>query len=346
MVTKISQVFLMVTGVMILLSQHRFAAADELGEDTAIYTRDAQKKSHPALDLINPGPKISSASSRSGLAFSAVITGTVTVKDISLLYKDDILTVGPSGEFTVSIPIVAQATEVEMYAVSARGDLSKQMIGILVPSWQELIHPQKTKPPKTRFLSAGISFSQVSVSDSRVDEFEERAVTGKLSVSTLLFSPHWDAGVSGYFTLLPFSANRDDSVRFLGLNLRVGYIVPAIQEPWQLSIQAGFYYTTMFVKSGTFGFQSMAGPQLFPVLRRHFKKGDSASAYLKFSPVTSSFSLAPLTDRELAAGVSYMRPFGNGHTWGAAFDVAQLSLVIEDVTIVSRSYSLGAVLGL
>ena len=35
--------------------------------------------------------------------------------------------------------------------------------------------------------------------------------------------------------------------RFVGVNLRVGYVLPGLTDPWRLSFLGGVYYTTMLV---------------------------------------------------------------------------------------------------
>lgn len=120
----------------------------------------------------------------------------------------------------------------------------------------------------------------------------------------------WSVSGAGYFTVIPLTRSgtgASSDVRFLGLNLRAGWVVPRIRRPWAFTLFGGFYYVTTLVTPRTFGFQNMAGPQLYPRLRYFRKKnGDQISTYLKFSPVAVSLSLLNFSNREMALGISYV----------------------------------------
>jgi hypothetical protein len=64
-------------------------------------------------------------------------------------------------------------------------------------------------------------------------EFSEDAVTIKAEYRFLLFPPYWDLSVGSFFTASPLSTNQSGvDARFLGVNLRLGYRLPFIHEPF------------------------------------------------------------------------------------------------------------------
>ncbi len=119
----------------------------------------------------------------------------------------------------------------------------------------------------------------------------------------------WSVSGAGYVTVTPITRSglgESSDVRFLGINLRAGWVVPRIRRPWSFTLFGGGYYVTTIVTPRTFGFQNMAGPQLYPRLRYFRRNGDQVSTYVKFSPVAVSLSLLNFSNREMALGVSYV----------------------------------------
>jgi hypothetical protein len=158
-------------------------------------------------------------------------------------------------------------------------------------------------------------------------EFSEDAVTIKAEYRFLLFPPYWDLSVGSFFTASPLSTNQSGvDARFLGVNLRLGYRLPFIHEPWEFHIFGGAYYTTMFVTNNAFGYRNELGPQLFPTLRRFFKNGDGISVYFKYSPVTSGFSALTSSNREIAVGGSWLLRLRNQHLVSFSLDYSNVSL--------------------
>jgi hypothetical protein len=83
------------------------------------------------------------------------------------------------------------------------------------------------------------------------------------------------------------------------------------------------------------------GPQVFPVLAYKFPNLRILSSYFKFSPVGQGFNVTSLGNREIAGGLSYIWPNGE-HPISASFDMANLSILVENAQISSSSYSFSA----
>lgn len=199
-------------------------------------------------------------------------------------------------------------------------------------------------PKKLGNLTGSLGFSKISYTQSRISDYSSWVVTLKGMFQRQLPRPNWDFAVGGYFTLLPLKTNIPGIMaQFLGLNLRIGYSVPGIIEPWKLNLMGGWYYTTMIVTNNYMGFHNLAGPQLFPVLRRSFGKS-SAFGYFKYSPVTNGLSLSflPISNREIAFGGGWSTSLPNRNSFSLMLDVANLSMTIKSWKITSSSVSLSA----
>jgi hypothetical protein len=155
-----------------------------------------------------------------------------------------------------------------------------------------------------------------------------------------LFPPKWDLGFSGFMNLATLSKSGADEVKFLGLNLRLGYIFPQVRAPWRLSLYGGWYYTSASSSSDTFGYRNVSGPQLYPSLRRTLANGHAVSTYLKFSPIFNSLGLLGLSNSEIATGIGYLIP-SESHTYSINLDFARLHLTNEEIETNSTSVSLG-----
>jgi hypothetical protein len=116
-------------------------------------------------------------------------------------------------------------------------------------------------------------------------------------------------------------------------------------QPWSFKLGFGWYYTTTTTAAtdpdqAVFGFADLNGPQIFPSATHKFSKGDSASAYVKFSPVSNGGTKLSLSNHEIAGGVSYSFKPNNGHFPTIALDIASLDLVVEGLKVTSNSTSL------
>jgi hypothetical protein len=304
--------------------------------------------------VLDPAMKIAGLSFSDGLApvesrplgdeirSVASLRGTFAREGWTLLWQDKAVPRDPQGVFRLEVTLTSAATVVEFLAVGPAGEVEPGSLGIYFEDWKHYKEEAREAPPKTTFFTPELGMSFISYSDTRIPNVSLLAATAKAAYTTLLLPPRWDFGASAYLTLLPFPSSAPSTMRFLGVNARMGYVVPSLSDPWRLSIMGGLYYTTMFVSPATFGFVNMAGPQLFPVLRRGFRNRDSAYAYLKFSPVTDGTRFLALYNREFALGAGFTRPLEGGHSIAATIDLASLALQIQHVSITSTSVTLGA----
>lgn len=122
-----------------------------------------------------------------------------------------------------------------------------------------------------------------------------------------------------------------------------------LPEPWRLSVYAGAYYTTMVTSAEGVGYHNVTGPQLYPVISRALAGGRSSlSAYFKYSPVFSGFSVLDLSaSRELATGLGFTHPLGlvmrdSGLSWN--FDYSDLALKTSTGMAHTRTIGLGVAL--
>ncbi|HRK01991.1 MAG TPA: hypothetical protein PLH57_04950 [Oligoflexia bacterium] len=191
------------------------------------------------------------------------------------------------------------------------------------------------------YTTPSIGISSIQYKETGVSNYSAIALTGKISTRYPIRA-RWDVGGSMYFTLMPLTQNPStNSARFLGVNGRIGYAPPGIKRPWRLSLLTGFYYTRMFVSNNAFGFKDMVGPQLFPVLHRSFKNGDSGMIYGKYSPVTNNLSVLSLSNRELATGITYAYLMKNKRALAISLDIALLAIDIDRVKTATSSITLG-----
>jgi hypothetical protein len=267
-------------------------------------------------------------------------------KDWALSNDKVIFETDEGGRFEVEVPLQGKVTYLKLMAIGPLGEIEKEKVAVYLKDYHEFKREAEQRPVKKYFLSSGVGFTSLSFKDSRKPDFSQLALTGKISFLTPVFPPRWDFGFTTYLTLVPLTSNQPKSARFLGVNFRIGYVLPGVKDPWRVTLLGGLYYTTMFVSTGDFGFQNLAGPQLFPVVMRTFRNRDSALAYLKFSPVGTGFGLITLYNHEKAVGGAYIRPLEGGRTMSASIDIAQLQLRIGRTTQVSSSVTVGVGYGL
>jgi hypothetical protein len=284
---------------------------------------------------------------------TVVLDGHFNKPSWSLLHKNILVPLSAQGDFKLTLTLKKRLENFELVVVNPKGEVQREpiLIEIAAAQWERAF-PKKLPPPKVpelppkyHFFTPGLNFTVLSYRETRVQSVSQTALTGKFAYRFALGKSGWDLGASGYLTLLPITKNTDSTARFLGLNLRVGYSLPWPREPWQIGLMAGWYYTTMIVSPPTFGFLSMAGPQLFPVVRYRFGSGKAIATYFKWSPVSDSTSLMSLGNYELAAGGAYVIPLMNRRSVSVTLDAASLKLVVGRVTIESLSVSLGGAYG-
>ena len=298
----------------------------------------------------------------------AVVTGEYRRNGYRIFSKNHIIEhhTGPNGlpeneKFVTPVPLTAEITPMDFLVQGPGGKQEEQRIEIRFRDWEEAsedlvdlpltvntVHDSEGayRKPISVFPSLGVTY--LSYSETGKADFSSVLTTLKVSMQGALVPPSWIYGVTGFVTILPISISHSDAtVRFLGLNLRAGYIIQNIGSRWRLSLLGGLYYTTMFVTaSNPFGFRNLMGPQLFPVFSKVLNPSDAISFYLKYSPVGGGFAIASSSDREVAGGLGWTRVLANGHSLSTGLDIADLQLLSGANTLDSRTYSLSLGYGL
>jgi hypothetical protein len=218
-------------------------------------------------------------------------------------------------------------------AIKSNGTVDEKSWQVELP--RALTHPEPDKKAVRRqVLVPSLGVSKIFYREGDYVDISEFALTLKASYRYVLL-PRWSLDAGGYLTVLA-----NGPARFFGANLRVAYLLPWVEKPWDVSIMVGPYYLSMPVR--TFGFSHLMGPQIFVVLGKGLDDTRRTSTYFKFSPVGSGFSLQNLSDRELAAGLGYSFHWTAGHPGVIGFDVSNLFVHVGDIPITVRTFSLSA----
>jgi hypothetical protein len=230
-----------------------------------------------------------------------------------------------------------------LFVVAIDGNVSAEQITFNFKEYKTWF-AKKNEVPAARPFSwnLGLGPSLIAYKETAEPDFSEVVLTVKGGIQYAL-NPKWSVALGGYMSLLPLTTNVPErTIRFLGLNLRLGYQLPFLQKPWILSLMGGWYYTTTFSSTPVlYGFTGMAGPQIFPVLVRTLSSRTIGSMYVKYALVSAGFGIAP-QGSEIASGIALSYLLSNGKSLSFSVDAAQFSLAIEDtIFITSRSLSLG-----
>ncbi len=246
------------------------------------------------------------------------------------------------GKFMMRLPLSDTKTSFRFIAISPRGIIERETVVIYAPKFEKLARKPKIRY-KRHFFTPGLSatYLQFDHNIRAIYKFSEVALTAKLGYRYLWLPPNWDVGISGFVTALPLSTTGPESIRFIGFNFRVGYVLPFVTSPWRVSIFAGTYYNTMAFHSGRFGYKNANGPQIYPTIERELNSGSSIFVYFKFSPVSNRFDFLDLESREIAGGGGYRFSLPNQDTIGVALDYADFNMKIDRSQVSTRSFSLG-----
>ncbi|MCM2279192.1 MAG: hypothetical protein NDJ89_14035 [Oligoflexia bacterium] len=248
------------------------------------------------------------------------------------------------GRFVYPLRLSAALTQLTLQEVLVNGEVRKEVIQVEVTEWLAVraFRPGAVTERKAYSVSPGIGITSLSYAQDRMDSLSEILLTVKLSGTLSLGTGPFDLGGNVFFNALPLKKDRNDlQLRALGANLRLGYALPYLRAPWSLKLLGGIYFNTTFASPATFGYQNVAGPQLFPVLSRSFADRSVLGGYLKFSPVAASFSLLSFSSREVAGGLFYVFGSRGGAPLSLSLDYADLRLSYGSVTARSKALTLG-----
>jgi len=153
----------------------------------------------------------------------------------------------------------------------------------------------------------------------------------------------WSLGLSGFHNSIALGGQQPSTLRFLGLNLRLGYILPVSTEVWNFSIHGGIYRLSTQSTGTKIGFTQVNGPQLYPLVQYKINKNWSSYSYFKYSPVSTQFSLATFTSYELAGGLGLMNKISPETALGWTIDVSRLSISLPliNYTSITNTFSSG-----
>lgn len=263
---------------------------------------------------------------------------TLIVGDKSLSTAEDL------QRKKLNVILAGVKTQVNVVETDASGARHEDQLVFVYPEWEAwaLEHGGASGAANPYRFFASLSPTFISYRESGLSDYRATTLTLKAGVTRRVAS-RWEASVSGYGNPVAISRSEDTQASFYGLNVRVGYR-PSFGEwsRWHLTINAGYYFTTMVVTADRFGFKNMSGPQLFPVLVHALDNGNLLSAYAKFSPVSSSQSGFSFTNREAAVGIAHHWLQANNTSIIASIDISSIALSFANgIVINSSSYSAG-----
>jgi hypothetical protein len=279
------------------------------------------------------------------------LQGEYPIENSSLLAGLSRGKISEDGHFDLPVLVTGATTHFDIRSVDGYGVTQKESYEIDFPNYRTFNAKSEEKRenenggiPKP--LSVALGVTSISYTETEVANYSSTALTLKANYFRPTPFKRWNIGVGGFFTLLPIQESAPASARFLGVNLRLGYSLIANPTVWRIGIYGGFYLTTMYVKNDQFGFNDISGPQIFPVVRRIFSGGRSASAYLKYAALVSNASVVSLKSREIAAGGEYVFDYHGGNSRSVQLDFSSLNVVFPSQAIsvktitISSSYCL------
>lgn len=249
-----------------------------------------------------------------------------------------------SHQYALNIRLTSEVTPFEIIAIGPYGEVEMQKVLIRVLDWQNFRQKSVEGPPKRTYLFASLGISSIAFKETELADFSMIATTLKFTYNYLLTPPQWEFGTNGYLNLLPLKKNgTENTVRFLGLNLRFGYVLPFVKAPARLSFLIGAYFSSMLGTNNQFGYKTLLYPQYYPTFRIKTRQGDAYYVYLKYVPLTSSFGLS-LKEREWATGFGWEHPLHDGTPLSLSFDFSDFQFLVKsshEISTTSFTVNLG-----
>ncbi|MCM0606043.1 MAG: hypothetical protein KA715_08125 [Xanthomonadaceae bacterium] len=236
-------------------------------------------------------------------------------------------------------------TEVRLASIDRNGKpeyaryVFKIFGGWVPPNYTRVVEITDRPPSGSMFI--GVSAAPITYSESNSSSsFTSVSLTEIALTSTLGYAfrigdtrtTRWSGQFLTYITVLPVAATYDPPIRFLGLNVRLGYDFMPLGSPWVFSVFTGYYYLGTFVAGSVYGYSQLTGPQFYPAITRNFDRFKSFRMYLKYSPVNGDGGLFAPANRELAVGLSYRTTIGEKR-FPLSFNVD-----ISDMTATSTAF--------
>jgi hypothetical protein len=188
-------------------------------------------------------------------------------------------------------------------------------------------------------FNAGLGLTSIKYTQTNVTDFSEFAVTIKGGVSYRLVPDKFDLSLSAFMNAFALSSTSVYTIRYLGVNARVGYHLVKAPSPLRVVLNAGLYYNTSF---GSIGFSNMYGPQLYPELSYIFPNGNAMLLYAKYSPALFQQKIDFSHNKEVATGLYYLFPLNTKYRMAVGFDISKLELSTDTDSAATTTYSLSA----
>lgn len=271
------------------------------------------------------------------------IGGTFGIKNFSLLFDGNAVSVDDKGHFTISTKVAPGHTQVTLLAISPTGSIEQGTYDLWGPPVAEVAKKHETKSSSKWGLGFGVGVSYLGFFQQSSGAINEWGITPKVSLSYQLGpSSKWDLNGSVFGTAALLGSNPSSStIQFVGVNARLGYLAFKTSSGWSLKGCVGWYYSTSFTSSSSFGFQDVMGPQFFPVLSYAFKSGIMAWYYIKLSPIFDGSSLLGFSSGEFATGFGASVFKIKDHQISLTLDGAHMNLNYANDYIQVNSFTFG-----
>lgn len=283
--------------------------------------------------------------------YSIVFWGILKEAGASLTINGASVPVNDAHVFSTTVELKGAQTFLEIKKFNANGEVATENASLTFSEISQSRSHEidlKLRPRYTK-LSVNLGASPIFYSQPGVGRYQEIGLTAKFAVTHNFPTSPWSLGFNVFTTVMPFFVTADNplladqSLRFLGSNLRFGYRIPWLSHPWALSIMLGLYYTTTY-STDALGYHNFGGPQVYPYLSYQLPHGGSLGVYYKFSPVAAGFDPMSLNSREVATGAAFFFPPDkkDGTSWSLHLDIASLLIhsTISDINLVSDSFSI------
>jgi len=259
------------------------------------------------------------------------------------------------GDFSVKVLIRNKISSIEFTAIGPLGEVEKAKITITVEQFNssmasganEAAFHQTAAESNTLGLKIipGIGYSALDWKDPGGETLSESTLTAKVSVDYPIGDSRFSLGGNIYSSVAILSKNTTSHTHFMGTNIRGGYRLPYLKQPWSLRLYGGIYFTTTFGGTSDFGYENLIGPQVYPTLTYTLQNGAMATTYFKYSPVSDGVGFYTLDNRELATGGAYYFSAINkgalkGSSVGLTVDLSWLDLKTQAGNVQLQTLSL------
>ena len=265
--------------------------------------------------------------------YYVLLTGNYPKPDWELYLNGEKMRWDSSRRFEARIAIRSRLTELKFVAKGPDHEEVAETLSIFVIDWDGTLEKVLFGRPMFE-LTPALGFSYYSYQQSRISDFTEWSVSGKLEASYIYGPPNWSllATVSGDFFSIASNSGAV-SARLLNVDLVTGYSFNFGDSGVSAAVMPGFHYKTLFVTSDQFGYFNLAGPQLHTNLKYQFQAGDSIGAFLKLGPLVRNGRLLSLSNFEFALGAGPTFLLKSGHSMPVLLETSFLTLDFDSMVV-------------